>query len=90
MYASLPDWMPPRCVEGIAEEGTTFVWLRGGAVRVFVDGEEVPKIITVNFDVRENDVQVATVQHVLPDGSVSAFVLRQPYTSAYEAGFPDA
>jgi len=90
MYVPLNDWVPPRPLEGITDEGTTFVWLRGGTVRVFVDGEEVPRIIAVNFDVGENNVQVATVQHILPNGSLNGFALKRPYSSAYEAGHPDA
>lgn len=90
MYVPLNDWVPPRPLEGITDEGTTFVWLRGGTVRVFVDGEEIPGVITVTFDVDKNDVQFASLQHVLPNGTIGAFVLRQPYTSVYEAGHPDA
>lgn len=85
-----PDWVPPRYVEGVTEEGTTFVWCRGGAVRVFVNGEEIPRVITVSFMADDKNEQVASVQHVLPNGSVYAFVLERPYSSAYEAGRPDA
>lgn len=90
MFVPLNDWVPPRPLEGIADEGTTFVWLRSGAVRVFVDGEEIPRIMVVRFDVNDLNEQVASVQHLMPNGSLNGFILERPYNNAYEAGHPDA
>jgi len=56
---------------------------------VFEDGEEIPRVLTVSFDV-VNDEQVAFLQHVLPNGSVMARRLEPPYKSAYEKGLPHA
>jgi len=75
--------------KGVAGEGVTFVWCISGAVRVFEDGEEIPRVLTVSFDV-VNDEQVAFLQHVLPNGSVMARRLEPPYKSAYEKGLPHA
>lgn len=80
---------PPPPIKGVADEGVTFVWCASGAVRVFEDGDEVPRVLTVSFNVI-NGEQVAFIQHLLPDGSVCARRLEPPYKSAYERGLPNA
>ncbi len=86
----LLDWVPPAPLKGVAEEGTTFVWCPNGTLRVFEDGEEIPRVIIVYFNGVNAEDQTATVQHVLPNGSVLTRLLNRPFSSAFEKGRADA
>ena len=89
MYMQLPDWMPPRKIEGITEEGATFVWSHNG-VRVFEDGIEVPRVRNIQFNGQTEEDQTATLWEILDDGSLTVRALARPFKSVYEKGYPDA
>lgn len=88
MYMQLPKLFPPA-VEGIAQEGTTFVWSHNG-VRVFEDGAEVPRVRNVQFNGQTEEDQTATLWEVDEFGSLTVRALARPFKSVYEKGYPDA
>ncbi len=91
MFAPLPDWTPRPIPKGVALEGVTFVWCNeNGAMRVFEDAIEVPRLVSVEFNGDTPIDSKAIIRHYLPDGSCMARMLEPPYTFLYEKGYADA